>query len=92
MLTDANGNGIPDEKEQGTQVAYTVEHYRQNLSQNGYDEPERETKQGGLGTIVNAVAKTYKGFALTTTENTLPSGEVKADGSLTLKLYYNRNT
>ena len=74
-----------------TLVNYKVEHYKQNVTLNGYENPEIETKQGNLGTTVNASPKAYEGFTLVTTAETITSGIVTDDGSLTLKLYYNRN-
>ena len=92
-LKDTDKDGIPDIEDEETLVNYTVEHYKQNVEQNGYEEPERETKQGNLGTIVNANPKTYAGFSENQiTTDRITSGTILDDGSLTLKLYYDRNT
>ena len=91
-LKDTDGDGIPDIEDPETLVNYKVEHYKQNLAKNGYDTPEIETKQGNLGTTVTAETKQYQGFNLVTKPETIASGTVVDDGSLTLKLYYDRNT
>ncbi len=90
-LKDTDKDGIPDIEDPETLVNYKVEHYKQNVTLNGYENPEIETKQGNLGTTVNASPKAYEGFTLVTTAETITSGIVTDDGSLTLKLYYNRN-
>ncbi|NLN47984.1 MAG: VWA domain-containing protein, partial [Clostridiales bacterium] len=74
-----------------TDTAYTVEHYLQNLAGDGYILEESESKAGTTDTIVTAVAKSYTGFS----ENAghadrFASGTIAADGSLVLKLYYDR--
>lgn len=73
---------------------YTVEHYLQDRSGDGYTkaESDTETLSGTVGEEVNAMPKTYRGF----TENTVhesrkESGVVASDGSLVLKLYYDRD-
>ena len=75
-----------------TDTKYIVEHYLQNLTDDGYTEPETETKAGTTGATATAAAKTYTGFACDeSVEGTIKSGIIKADGSLVLKLYYTRN-
>ena len=54
-LKDTDGDGIPDIEDDNTQVAYKVEHYKQNLSQDGYEAPVVENLQGNLGSTVTAV-------------------------------------
>ena len=76
------------------EVAYTVEHYRQDLEGEGYTLAEEDTQTllALAGTTVSAQPKTYVGFA----ENTghalrRSTGKVEADGSLVLKLFYDRD-
>ena len=92
-LKDTDGDGIPDIEDNDTQVGYKVEHYTQNTDLTTYTLKETDTTlTGHLGSQVNAEAKEYTGFTVTTTSNTVASGTVVEDGSLTLKLYYNRKT
>ncbi len=72
-------------------AGYAVEHYKQDLTGDGYTKAETEQLTGETGTIAAAMAKSYQGF----TENTSHpeqkvSGEITAEGTLTLKLYYDR--
>lgn len=72
---------------------YIVEHYLQNLTGDGYTEPETETKTGTTGTTATATPKTYPGFTCDeSVEGTIKSGTIAANGSLVLKLYYTRNS
>ncbi|MBD5444960.1 MAG: leucine-rich repeat protein [Lachnospiraceae bacterium] len=77
----------------GSQV-YKVEHYCQNLNDNGYTRMDSDTQEieGIIGETVTAQPKNYDGF----TENREHSGRVSSgiiekDAELTLKLYYDRN-
>ena len=76
-----------------TDTKYIVEHYLQNLTGDGYMEPETETKAGTTGTTATATPKTYPGFTCDeSVEGTIKSGTIAANGSLVLKLYYTRNS
>lgn len=70
-------------------IAFKVEHYRQRLNMTGYDLYETDNLTGSTGQSVIASPKSYTGF---TENNSYPasvvSGTVSADGSLTLKIYY----
>lgn len=73
-------------------VTYRVEHYQQNMDGKDYTVAESDTLSAVEGRTVTAVPNTYEGF----TENTehtsrIPSGKVAGDGSLVLRLYYDRN-
>lgn len=69
--------------------AYQVEHYLQNR-EGGYTLEETEEFTGTVGEEKIAGAKEYKGYQEDRqNENRIPTGEVWADGSLVLKLYYN---
>jgi uncharacterized repeat protein (TIGR02543 family) len=72
---------------------YTVNHYQQNIEDDGYTLKDTENLTGTTDTTADAIAKIYTGF----TENTAhseraASGIITADGKLVLKLYYDRNT
>ena len=74
-------------------TAYSLQHYKQDVSGSGYTLFETESLSGTTDTTATAVAKSYTGF----TENTghasrVASGTIAADGSLVLKLYYSRST
>ena len=76
-----------------TNTKYIVEHYLQNLTDNGYTKQETETKDGTTGATATAAAKTYTGFTFDEDNtNNVKSGTIAADGSLVLKLYYTRNS
>ncbi len=77
--------------DRNTTTAYKVEHYKQNES--GYVLAETENLTGTTDTTVTAIPKTYTGY----TENTKhaerkANGTILGNGSLVLKLYYDRNT
>ena len=92
-LKDTDGDGTPDIEDNDTQVKYTVEHYKQNTDLETYTLQEIEnTLTGQLGSTVTAEPKIYTGFNVAETQNTVESGTVVDDGSLVLKLYYNRET
>ena len=76
-------------------ASYKVEHYLQNLDNEEYTlEDTDENLSGTIGTQVTAEPKTtYTGFTYNVEASTdTKSGIVQEDGSLTLKLYYTRNT
>ena len=75
-----------------TNTPYTVEHYKQNLTLDGYELVDTDNLTGTTDTNINAVAKDYVGFTENTETNLrVPSGVISGDGSLVLKLYYDRN-
>ena len=74
-------------------TAYTVEHYKQNLTGDGFTLAETEELTGKTDTTATANPKTYTGFAFDeSVEDTVASGNIAGDGSLVLKLYYTRNS
>ena len=74
-------------------TAYTVEHYTQNLDLSTYSKAELESLSGPTDTTATAVYKTYTGFTKDESNlSTVASGTITGNGSLTLKLYYTRNT
>lgn len=71
---------------------YKVEHYLKTIDQEveGYNY-EEEYFEAYAGDFVTAVPKEYEGFVENTSHpNRIPSGVVLEDGTLVLKLYYNR--
>ena len=81
-------------KDQKTDTAYKVEHYKEKLD-GSYELAETENLTGTTGEKVTAKAKTpeeYKGFTEdTSNKDRIAEGTIAGDGSLTLKLYYTRN-
>ncbi|MEM5781017.1 MAG: InlB B-repeat-containing protein, partial [Lawsonibacter sp.] len=76
-----------------TDTAYKVEHYRQNVENDGYTLFETDDLQGTTDANVTATAKSYTGFHENAgTADRVASGTVAPDGSLVLKLYYDRDT
>ena len=69
-------------------VAYTVETYVMDVSGN-YGDAAIENKSATTGETVSVTPEAREGFSVAA-ESVL-SGEVKADGSLVLKVYYSRN-
>lgn len=78
-----------------TTAKYTVQHYQQNLNDDGYTLVNGDTQEltGKINDTVTAKALKYTGFTYDSgVAGTKASGEVTADGGLALKLYYRRNT
>ena len=71
-----------------TNTAYTVEHYWQNLADDGYTRNETENKTGTTGSTTAAAAKSEAGFTARAFEQTT----IAADGSTVVKIYYTRNS
>ena len=74
-----------------TNTPYKVEHYLQNVGDNGYTLDETELHYGTTDTTVHAVAKVLTHFTFDATSS-LASGNLCDDGSLVLKCYYTRKT
>lgn len=69
-----------------TLVDYTVNHYLQNVDDDGYAKVDSDTLQGLTDSIVDDVAKAYEGFyALLYKHPT-----IAADGSTIIDVYYDR--
>ena len=74
-----------------TNTAYKVEHYQQDVSGTGYTLKDTDNLTGTTDAPVTATAKSYAGFTENTTHaSRLASGNILPNGSLVLKLYYNR--
>lgn len=74
-------------------TAYKVEYYQQNIDDDEYTLKETENNSGTTDTLATAIVKTYIGF----TENVshadrITSGNIAGDGTLILKLFYDRDT
>jgi uncharacterized repeat protein (TIGR02543 family) len=75
----------------GDNVPYTVEHYQQDLVGLGYTLNNTQTLSGILSSEVTATVQSASGFVENTTQsNRITSGTTLLDGSLTLRLYYDR--
>ena len=74
--------------EDGDNIEYKVEHYKKN--KNGtYDLATIDKLTGTTGDDVEAVAKVYEGYEENKKHpDRVPTGKIKGDGSLVLKLYY----
>ena len=73
----------------GSDIVYKVEHYQQNIEDEGYSlvEGDTENKTGTIGTETEAVAKLYEGFKI----NPFEQKTILSNGSTTVKIYYTRN-
>ncbi len=72
---------------------YRVEHYQQNLLNEGYTRYSIDTLTGATDVTVTAIAKSFEGFTYNSgVKDTVATGTIAADGSLVLKLFYNRNS
>ena len=71
-------------------VNYTVRHFKQNLSRNGYDEAisDKQVLTGKTNNQTSASALSYDGF----TSKEFSQIEIKADGTSEVKIYYDRNS
>ena len=77
--------------EKRNDIPYTIEYYVQNIDDDEYtkDESLTEIYYGTTGKYINIDAKSIEGLAFTYT-NSVDSGYIQGDGSLVLKLYYDR--
>ena len=70
---------------------YKVEHYKQKEDLSGYTLEETEELIGAKGKTATAKSKIYTGFIENTKHNDrINTGIVEEDGSLVLKLYYDK--
>ena len=74
-------------------TGYKVEHYLEDLDGEGYTLDATDNLTGTTGEYKEAQPKAYTGFTYdSSVEGTVASGTIKGDGSLTLRLYYTRNS
>ena len=78
------------EFEVATGIAYTVEVYTMDVNGN-YGAAETKTLYGTTGATVNADTTAAEGFTFDESADNVVSGEIAADGSLVLKVYFARN-
>lgn len=71
---------------------YKTEYYFEDINKNSYTliEAETQTLIGTTDTIANAICKEFEHFTLNISLSKL-SGNINANGTLVLKLYYTRN-
>ena len=69
------------------QASYKIEHYKQNVSGEGYTLAETTAKSGKTEGTTTAEAKNYAGF----TPQTITQKTVVGDGSTVVQVYYTRN-
>jgi LPXTG-motif cell wall-anchored protein len=75
-----------------TDTAYKIEHYLEQAD-GTYAVEDTNTITGTTGASVSATANTYAGYTFDNSVlETLETGNILGDGSLTLKLYYTANT
>ena len=76
--------------EEASGIAYTVEVYTMDVNGN-YGAAETKTLYGTTGATVNADTTAAEGFTFDESADNVVSGEIAADGSLVLKVYFARN-
>ncbi|MEI3323686.1 MAG: glycosyl hydrolase [Eubacterium sp.] len=73
--------------------SYVVEYYGKDLNSNNYSLLGSEVKYADAGANVTATEKNFTGFKFdNSNSNNIKQGTVNANGSLVLKMYYNRET
>ena len=70
-----------------TDMAYTVQHLQQNISDDKYTVIDTENKTGTTDTMTVAAAKNYPGF----TAQAVTQQTIKADGTTIVQIKYDRN-
>lgn len=66
---------------------YTVNHYLQNLDNDGYTQRDSEVVTGSIDAYTQAVAKKYEGF----TASEITQTPIAADNTTAVDIYYTRN-
>ena len=70
----------------GDAKTYYTYHYLRNVEGTAWESPVIESATADVGTFIQAQAKTFEGFYVTTPD----SGTIPAEGTLILKIYYAR--
>ena len=87
------GNVITFNYSGNVNVSYKVQHYLQNVTQTGYTLTQTETIGGIINSTVTATPMSFSGYTFSSgISGSVLSGVVAGDGSLTLKVYYTRNS
>ncbi len=73
----------------GGSTAYTVNYYTEDLNGTTYSLYRSDALSGVTGSVAEATEIDIEGF---TAPAVMPSGRISADGSMTLAVYYTRNT
>ncbi len=73
-------------------IVYRIMHELQNADDDGYTVAETEMLTGYTDEAVVAMGRGYENFIFDADNQSQASGIIKADGSLALKLYYDRET
>ena len=85
-MTTVNANEV-------NKSSYVVEYYGKDLNSNNYSLLGSEVKYADAGANVTATEKNFTGFKFdNSNSNNIKQGTVNANGSLVLKMYYNRET
>ena len=71
---------------------YKIQHYQQNVTGTGYTLEDTDNLRGRFQQTMAATPKTYTGFTQNTTHPSRIESGTNIDGTLTLRLYYDRNT
>ena len=71
-------------------TAYLVRHYQEKVDGTGYDLVDTDSKQGITDTLATASPDTFTGFSYESSKSSA-SGNINADGSRVLSLYYDRD-
>ncbi len=76
-----------------TNTTYKVEHYLEDLNGSTYTLTKTDNLTGETDSEATATANDYEGFTFDDSiDGTKLSGNISADGSLVLKVYYKRNS
>jgi uncharacterized repeat protein (TIGR02543 family) len=73
-------------------IVYRIMHVLQNADDGGYTVTETEMLTGYTDEAVTATERGYESFIFDADNQSQTSGIIKADGTLALKLYYDRET
>ena len=71
---------------------YKIQHYQQNVTGTGYTLESTDNLRGRFQQTMTATPKAYTGFTQNTTHASRVASGINIDGTLVMKLYYDRNT